>query len=88
MPTLIDVLKNLLVKMTATQTVHVKKNTEALPLKEFLEYARAFAAILTPVRDEDAVFHKGLHECNGLLRVGTRLGYPIKILTVIFNKMP
>ena len=67
MPTLIDVLKNLLVKMSTTQTVHVKKNTEALPLQEFLEYARAFAAILTPVRDEDAVFHKGSHESNALL---------------------
>ena len=55
MPTLIDVLKNLLVKMSTTQTVHVKKNTEALPLQEFLEYSRAFAAILTPVRDKDAV---------------------------------
>lgn len=55
MTALIDVLKNLLVKMSATQAVHIKKDTEALPLQEFLEYARAFAAILTPVRDEDAV---------------------------------
>lgn len=55
MTALIDVLKNLLVKMSATQAVHIKKDTEALPLQEFLEYARAFAAILTPVRDENAV---------------------------------
>ena len=60
MPALIDVLKNLLVKMSADQTVHIKKNAEAFPLKKLLENAGDFAGILTSVRNEDIELFHGI----------------------------